>query len=117
MVQTGNIFGCFMKIGFDPSLREDEFMKLAEIFRPYLWGDKGISITLKKLHHENYGKDLILVLFQFMVKPKLIELEKLRDIESYRKKERSIGINIIITDDNFFNKSEKARYKFFSNRF
>ena len=67
---------------------------------------------MKKLKYENYGKDLILVLFQFNVKPTPIELQKLRKIEPYRKNEKSIGIPIIVTDENFFNKSEEERYSF-----
>jgi hypothetical protein len=65
---------------------------------------------LKKLKHENYGKDLILALFQFNVKPTSMELQNLKEIEPYRKKERAIGIPIIVTDENFFSKSEEGRY-------
>ena len=63
-----NILGCFLKVGFDPNLSGQEFMDLANTFRVYIWGEKGICDTLKKLKHEDYGKDLILVLFQFYVK-------------------------------------------------
>jgi hypothetical protein len=107
-----NIFGCFFKVGFDPNLTEQDFANIADTFRTYIWGKKGISNTLEKLKHENYGKDLILVLFQFNVKPTSIELQKLRKIEPYRKNEKSIGIPIIVTDENFFNKSEEKRYNF-----
>jgi hypothetical protein len=107
-----NVFGCFMKIGFDPNLSEQDFMNLDKAFSPYIWGEKGIGDTLKKLKHNDYGKDLILVLFQFNVKPIAIELQRLKPIESYRKNEKSIGIPIIINDENFFNKSEEERYNF-----
>lgn len=107
-----NIFGCFFKVGFDTNLGEKEFENIANTFRLYIWGDKGISNTLKKLKHEDYGKDLILALFQFNVKPTPFELERLKEIESYRKKEKSIGIPIIVTDENFFSKSEEGRYNF-----
>jgi len=107
-----NIFGCFMKIGFDPNLSEQDFVNIDKAFTPYIWGDKGISDTLKKLMHENYGNDLILALFQFNVNPTPMELQNLKEIEPYRKNEKSIGIPIIVTDENFFSKSEEERYSF-----
>lgn len=107
-----SIFGCFFKVGFNPNLNEYEFKEIAEMFRPYIWGEKGISDSLKKLKHEDYGKDLELALFQFNVKPTATEIQRLKEIESYRTKEKSIGIPIIINDENFFNKSEEDRYAF-----
>jgi len=107
-----NIFGCFFKVGFDPKLNEQDFTDLANTFKTYIWGGKGICDTLKKLKHEDYGKDLILALFQFNVKPTPIELQKLKEIEPYRKNEKAIGIPIIVTDENFFSKSEEGRYSF-----
>jgi hypothetical protein len=107
-----NIFGCFMKIGFDPNLSEQDFMNLDKAFSPYIWGERGISNTLKKLKHEDYGKDLVLALFQFNVKPTPMELQRLKEIEPYRSKEKAIGIPIIVTDENFFSKPEEGRYNF-----
>ena len=107
-----NIFGCFFQVGFDSSLSEQEFMDLANKFKGYIWGDKGICDILKKLKYENYGNDLKLALFQFYVKPTPTELTKIKEIESYRKKEKSIGIPIIVTDENFFSKPEEERYYF-----
>ena len=75
-----------------------------------IWGKEGISDTLKKLKHQNYGKDLVLILFQFYVKPIPYLLQNLKEIENYRRNEKSIGIPIIITDENFFSKSEDRRY-------
>ena len=112
MEKKDNIFGCFMKIGFDPSLTEQDFSSLDNQFSPYIWEKKGISDTLNKLKYEDYGKDLKLALFQFNVKPTATELQRLKEIESYRVKEKAIGIPIIITDENFFNKSEEGRYTF-----
>ncbi|MFZ0596116.1 MAG: hypothetical protein WAM46_03975 [Flavobacterium sp.] len=112
MKEINNIFGCFMKIGFDPNLSEHDFMDIDKIFSPYLWGERGISNELKKLKYNDYGEDLLLALFHFNVKPTLIELQKLKSIGSYRKNEKSIGISIIINDENFFNKSELERYDF-----
>ena len=110
-----NILGCFFKIGFDPNLRERDFADLAEQFRPYIWGERGtsgISGNLKKLKIKDYGKDLNLVLLEFHVKPTPTELSYLKEIGSYHKKDRSIGIPIIVTDENFFSKTEEARYRF-----
>lgn len=107
-----NIFGCFFKVGFDPNLNEQDFSDLANTFKTYIWGEKGVFDTLKNLKYETYGKDLKLALFQFYVKPTQMELQKLADIESYRKNEKSIGIPIVVNDENFFGKSEEGRYNF-----
>lgn len=107
-----NILGCFFKVGFDPNLNEQDFSDLANTFRSYIWGEKGICNTVRKLKHEDYGKDLKLALFQFNVKPTPVEQQRLKEIEPYRTKEKSIGIPIIVTDENFFNKSEEGRYSF-----
>jgi len=107
-----NILGCYFQVGFDANLKEVDFMNIANEFRPYIWGEEGIDNSLKKLNKLSYGKDLELVLFQFYVKPTLCELQRIKEIESYRKKEKAIGIPIIVTDENFFNKSEEERYRF-----
>jgi len=64
------------------------------------------------LTNETYGKDLMIILFQFYVNPLPIELQNLKEIEPYRKKEKAIGIPIIVNDENFFSKSEEGRYNF-----
>ena len=111
-----NIFGCYVSY---PSLMygaTDEQMKnvreQGDLFSTYIWGNKGISDMLKRLKYENYGNDLKLALFQFYIKPIPYLLQHLKEIESYRKKEKAIGIPIIVTDENFFNKSEEERYNF-----
>src|SRR5216684_4150855 len=88
MEVNDNIFGCFFKVGFDPNLSEQDFTNLANLFKAYIWGEKGICNTLKKLRHEDYGEDLRLALFQFYVKPTSTELKKLREIEPYRRREK-----------------------------
>jgi len=112
MNEDKNIFGCFFKVGFDPNLNEQDFTDLANTFKAYIWGDRGICDTLKKLKHEDYGNDLKLALFQFNVKPTQIELQRLKEIEPYRAKEKAIGIPIVINDKNFFSQSEEGRYSF-----
>ncbi len=107
-----NIFGCFLKIGFDPNISGQDAIDLANKFRTYIWGDKGICDTLKMLKHEDYGKDLKLTLFEFYVKPLPAEVQALKEIGGYRKNEKSLGIPIIVTDENFFSKSEDGRYSF-----
>lgn len=112
MNENKNILGCFFKVGFDPKLNEQDFVYLADTFKAYIWGEKGIGNTLKKLEYKNYGKDLKLILFQFNVKPTQIELQKLKEIEPYRAKEKAIGIPIIVNDENFFSKTNEERYNF-----
>lgn len=85
------------------------------IFHSYVWGDQGIGHLLKPLKHEIYGQDLLIILFQFYVNPEKYLLDNLIEIESYRKKEKSIGIPVIITESNFFKKSEMQRLTFLRN--
>ncbi|CAN1578888.1 hypothetical protein MCERE19_04422 [Spirosomataceae bacterium] len=112
MELKSNILGCFMKIGFDPKKSEQDFMALDNLFSPYVWGANGINNYLKSLKFEDYGQDLKLALFQFNVEPTELEKQKLKQIDSYRAKEKSIGIPIIIDDKNFFSKSEEGRFSF-----
>ena len=107
-----NNLGCFLKVGFDPNLKRGEAHELGNQVSSYIWGERGISGNLKKLKIEDYGKDLNLVLLEFHVKPTPTELSYLKEIESYRKKEKAIGIPIIVTDENFFSKTEEERYRF-----
>jgi hypothetical protein len=111
-----NIVGCF--VSSHASLRKSEkaVVDLEEekgtLFRSYVWGRNGICDTLKQLKHEDYGNDLILVLFQFYVNPFPRLLQDLKEIEAYRRNEKSIGIPIIVNDENFFSKSEEVRRSF-----
>ena len=61
---------------------------------------------------QDYGTDLILILFQFNVNPIPYLRENLKEIESYRRKEKSIGIPTILDDENFFqlNKNEQRNF-------
>ena len=79
-------------------------------FRSYIWQEKGISNSLRQLQYKYYGEDLKLILFQFYINPIPYELHSLKEIENYIKSEKSIGIPIVITDNNFFCLSEKNRY-------
>lgn len=111
-----NILGCFV-FGASVYAEDDQKTKdlasaQSKLFTPYIFGEKGISDSLKKLKHEDYGKDIILILFKFYVKPIPYLLQNLKEIESYRKNEKSMGIPIIITDENFFDANEEQRYYF-----
>jgi len=116
MEENENILGCYVSTTIgnynDDQKARDLASEKGKSFRTYIWGEKGICDTLKKLKHKDYGKDLILALFQFYVNPLPIQLENLKEIESYRKKEKSIGIPVIVNNENFFSKSEEARYVF-----
>lgn len=111
-----NLLGCYISY---PSLMYDatEIQKQkareeGDLFSIYIWGNEGISDTLKKLKYENYGNDMNLILLEFYVNPIPYLRQNLKEIESYRKKEKAIGIPIIVTDENFFSKTEEARYRF-----
>ncbi len=113
--EKNEILGCYVSQSLDSlwdQEKQDFIKKQGEEFRGYIWGKRGISELLKKMNRSNYGNDLQFVLFQFYVKPLPEELSYLKEIEAYRKKERSIGIPIIINDENFFSKTERGRYDF-----
>jgi len=93
-------------------VEQENKLEIGKLFRSYIWGEKGISDELKKLRNVIYGRDISIILFQFYINPIPYELEHLKEIESYRRSEKSIGIPIIVNDDNFFNKSENERYSF-----
>ena len=86
----------------------------ADAFRAYLWADNGLKARLGSLQWMSYGKDLRLLLFQFYVRPIPFERGHLREIENYRPKEKSIGIPVVIDDDNFFRLPESQRLEFFT---
>ena len=112
METKDNIFGCFFKVGVDSNLSEQEATKLASVFRTYLWGENGFGNILKKLKYMDYGKDVTIVLFKFYINPTTSELNNMKEIEPYRKREKSIAIPIVVTNDNFFNKTEEEKYYF-----
>jgi hypothetical protein len=109
MSENTNIFGCFVS----SNIGDGD----GDLFRSYIWGDKGVCNTIKKLNHQNYGKDLVLILFQFYINPIPFALANIKSIESYRKKEKAIGLPIIVTKDNFFCKSEEDRHNFIKQAF
>ncbi len=114
-MNDNNILGCFVSSTVDALWSESErdfVIEQGRLFREYLWGGYGFVDTLKKLKKSDYGNDLVMILFQFYIKPMPELLENLKEIEPYRKKEKSIGIPIIVTDENFFNKSEEERCHF-----
>lgn len=110
-----NILGCFVSITNEAS-GLDSKRKIADekgdLFRNYIWGQNGIKEKLILLKRENYGKDMNLILLEFYLNPISYLRQNLREIESYRKKEKAIGIPIIVTDENFFSKTEEERYRF-----
>ena len=116
MSDDKNILGCYVSVTQAYPDADQHAKDLAteqgRLFRAYIWGEKGICDTIKKLNHEDYGKDLKLALFQFYVNPISIMEQALKEIENYRKSEKSIGIPAVINSKNFFDKSEEERYSF-----
>ena len=116
MKKQNRFIGCFVSgpavhYEDDPDTKNAASEK-GRLFRTYVWGDKGISDLLKKLKNDTYGKDVMIILFQFYINPFPIELQNLRQIGAYRKEEKSIGIPIIIRDENFFEKPDEERRNF-----
>ncbi|MBK8812781.1 MAG: hypothetical protein IPN69_18910 [Acidobacteria bacterium] len=104
MRETKSILGCFVS-----SFRKDGS---GPLFTSYVWGENSISERLSVLMNETYGNDMELILLQFYVNPIPYLRQQLKEIEGYRKKEKSIGIPIIVNDENFFSKSEAERFEF-----
>lgn len=104
MEEKINILGCYVS-----SMNGDDN---GDLFRQYIWGEKGICDTLKNLKHKDYGKDMMMILFEFYVNPIPYLEQNLKVIDSYRKNEKSIGLRIVVNDKNFFSKSEEGRYSF-----
>ncbi|MEQ8926681.1 MAG: hypothetical protein RLO81_12750 [Fulvivirga sp.] len=111
-----NILGCFVSgpsTYYDSSPADIEVAsQCGEIFNTFIWGTDGLSERIKSLKHKDYGKDLILILYQFYLNPIPVELQHLKDIERYRKSEKSIGIPIIVDESNFFSKTDNEKVSF-----
>ncbi len=110
ILKKDNILGCFFSVTRNAS-DTTEKDPICENFRKFLWDTNGFGEKIKELKHEKYGKDIVLILLQFNVKPLPHTLEHLREIENYRSKEKAIGINIII-EENFFSKNNAERIEF-----
>ncbi|WP_395049770.1 hypothetical protein [Flavobacterium sp.] len=104
-VVDDNIFG------FYANFQIGELEK--EIVKTYLWGNEGLHQQLKSMKWQTYGQDFHLILFEFYVRPIPYLREALKEMGSYRRKEKSIGIPIIIDQENFFNLNEIERFNFF----
>ena len=89
----------------------EEAIKKGDVFRSYIWGEKGIDVHLKSLSYVDYGKDLKRILFQFYIMPCDYERIHIKEIEQYRKKEKAIGIPIVV-ERSFFQFSETERKEF-----
>lgn len=89
----------------------EEAIKKGDVFRSYIWGEKGIDVLLKSLSYVDYGKDLKRILFQFYIMPCDYERIHIKEIEQYRKKEKAIGIPIVV-ERSFFQFSETERKEF-----
>lgn len=84
-----------------------------ETVKQYLWGDTGLKEQLKSLKWQEFGQDFHLILFEIYVNPIQYSREALKEMGNYRRKEKSIGIPIILDYDNFFKLTETERHEFF----
>ena len=99
-------------IGFFASFNAGETDQ--ELVKDYLWSDSGLKNKLSHLKWKNYGEGFKIILFQIYVKPIPYLRQNLKEIENYRPKEKSIGIPVILDNENFFNLSESDRQQFFA---
>ena len=98
-------------IGFYASFNHGETE--VKSIKNYLWSENGLKNTLKSLEWQEFGSDLKLILFEFYVKPIPYERQQLKLVGNYRRKELSIGVPVILDDDNFFKLEENERQEFF----
>ena len=83
-----------------------------ELVKQYLWGQNGLKEQLKSLKWQDFGQDFHLILFEMYVNPIPYLRDALKEMGNYRRKEKSIGIPIIL-DQDFFKLNEIDRHKFF----
>ena len=100
-------------IGFYASFNDGETE--VKSVRDYLWSENGLKSQLSTLKWQNFGQDLKLILFEFYVKPIPFQRPLLKPIGNYRLKELSVGIPVILDDENFFDLDENERQKFLKN--
>jgi hypothetical protein len=100
-IKDDNLFGFYASFNSD----DDEQKQVKDL----LWGDNGLKKKLESLKWYNYGQDFHLIQFQFYINPIQHLRNNLREIESYRRKEKSIGIPLIIDKNNFFEKNSIDR--------
>ena len=104
-IADNNIFGFYAS--FHSGETDQEQVK------QYLWGDKGFKEQLKNLKWQEFGQDFHLILFEIYVKPIPYLRDALKEMGNYRRKEKSIGIPVILDQENFFKLTEIDRLKFF----
>lgn len=116
MNNDNNILGCFISLTV-PSFglnnaAEELSSRQGDLVRNYIAGENGFSKKISKLNSDNYGTDLTFILIRYHVNPIPFELQYLKPIEYYRRKEKSIAVVVIINTENFFIKSEEERLNF-----
>jgi hypothetical protein len=106
------IFGCFVSVATNAKLdkvgQEAAFEK-GRLFRKYIWNENGINNILKGFDCKNYGNDVEMILFEFYINPIMEQFKYIAKGFTFKKKQKAIGIPIVITDDNFFNKPENIK--------
>ena len=83
--------------------------------KQHLWGENGLKNRFSTLKWQDYGTDIVLILFEFNVNPIPYLRDNLKEIGSYRRKEKSIGIPTILDNENFFGLDENGQLDFLKN--
>ncbi|MBO7608098.1 MAG: sel1 repeat family protein [Paludibacteraceae bacterium] len=110
-----NILGCTVIIYPDCDESEEKKLerdRIGKEFRTLIWGEDGeggIAQKLKDIPYEPYGNDLEFILLDFQVTPTAYVRDAIKDVDGYSKKEKSIGVNIIIEED-FFTLSQEEQF-------
>lgn len=99
-----NIIGFYANFGFEEPNKE--------YIKDIIWGEYGLKNKFSTLKSRDYGSDIILILFEFYINPIEYLRVNIKEIGNYRKKEKSIGIPIILDDENFFSLDDIEQSEF-----
>jgi hypothetical protein len=111
------ILGCYVSVSTSAKLSAEEqsqSFKEGRMFRQYIWGEYGVMNILKQITSNSYGNDLKLILFEFYINPQVTHIEYISKGFNYKKKEKSIGVPILI-GNTFFDKSEDEKLRYIRN--
>lgn len=107
-----SIIGYFrsLEIAWDASTEQEDMYELkgAE-FKRYF---DELEQKTASLNYQDYGSDIELILLEFHLFTNHETAKHYEDLENYRPKEKSIAANILIYNENFFDKSDDERRKF-----
>lgn len=98
-------------VGYYISTGDEE---VGDRFIPYVWGDNGLGIGIKKdISNKDYGNDLKLLLIKYYVEGKFSRyLPHEPKVNNYMSKCKDISVDIAVTKELFHDRNEFVRREF-----